>query len=130
MARMVFPQDFPGQLTLFANIGSFLMKLYKGNEKALGSWGFVVDNSRQKPKLRTTKLKLSEQKTVNGVLIGSTLTNTGLGDLHLYKGKSTSGTPVIIHMGEKFGITKGYSSITVVNPSMTITGVFTVLVSR
>ena len=111
-------------------IAGFLMKLYSNNPKALGNWGFVVDDSPQKPKLRTTRLKLGEQITVNAVLIGSTFTNVGSGDLHLYKGKSTAGNPNIIHTGEQFGIVKGYSSITVVNPSTIVEGKFTVLVAR
>jgi hypothetical protein len=96
----------------------------------LGNWGFVVDDSAQKPKLRTTKLKLGEQITVNAVLIGSTFTNIGAGDLHLYKGKSTSGTPNIIHAGEQFGIVKGFSIITVINPSTLVEGKFTVTTSK
>ncbi len=107
------------------DIGNFLMKLYSGNEKALGNWGFVVDNSPQKPKLRTTKLKLGAQITNKSVVIGSVLTNAGDGDLHLYKGGGTRGTPVILHKGEQFGIQKGWSSITVVNPSTLIEGKFT-----
>lgn len=111
-------------------IGIFLMKVYANNPKALGNWGFVVDDSPQKPKLRTTKLKLGEQITVNAVLIGSTFTNIGTGDLHLYKGKSTAGTPNIIHAGEQFGIMKGFSVITVVNPSALVEGKFTVTTSK
>jgi hypothetical protein len=110
-------------------IGNFLMKLYANNPKALGAWGFVVDDSPRKPSLRTTKLKLGEQITNNSVVIGSTFTNVGEGDLHLYKGKTTTGTPVIIRKGEQYGIMKGYSSITVVNPSTLIEGKFTVMVS-
>ena len=71
-------------------IGGFLMKLYTNNPKALGAWGFVVDDSTQKPKLRTTKLKLGEQITSKSVVLGSTITNIGEGDLHLYKGSSTT----------------------------------------
>ena len=111
-------------------IGNFLMKLFSNNPKALGNWGFVVDDSSQKPKLRTTKLKLGEQINTNAVIIGSSFTNIGNGDLHLYKGKTTTGTPNIIHAGEQFGIVKGYSSITVVNPSTIIEGRFTVQVAR
>ena len=90
----------------------------------------MVDNSPQKPTLRTTKLKLGEQITVNAVIIGSTLTNIGSGELHLYKGKSTTGNPVIIHAGEQFGIMKGYSVVTVVNPSTLTEGKFTWLTSK
>jgi hypothetical protein len=111
------------------DIGNFLMKLYSGNEKALGAWGFVVDNSPKKPALRTTRLKLGEQITNKSVVIGSVVTNTGDGDLHLYKGSSTKDTPIILHKGEQFGIQKGWSTITVVNPSNLIEGKFTVMVS-
>jgi hypothetical protein len=110
-------------------IGNFLMKLYANNPKALGNWGFVVDDSTRKPTLRTTKLKLGEQITNNSVVIGSTFTNIGEGDLHLYRGKTTTGTPVMIHKGEQYGIMKGYSAITVVNPSILIEGKYTVMVS-
>ena len=117
-------------LTHIKAIGNYLMKLFSNNPKALGNWGFVVDDSAQKAGLRTTKLKLGEQKTLNGVVIGSTLTNMGEGDVHLYKGRSTTGTPIIIHPGEQFGIMKGFSIITVVNPSMLIEAKFTVMTSK
>lgn len=106
-------------------IGNYLMKLFNTNQKALGNWGFVVDDSSQKPKLRTTKLKLGEQITGKSVVIGSTLTNIGEVDLHLYKGSTTSGTPFIVHTSEQFGIMKGYGTITVVNPSTLKEGKFT-----
>lgn len=109
-------------------IGIFLMKLYSNNPKTLGLWGFVVDDSPQKPKLRTTRLKLGEQKTTNGVVLGSTLTNIGETEIHVYKGKTTTGTPVIVHAGEQFGIQKGFSIITVVNPSALQEAKFTVMI--
>ncbi len=87
-------------------IGNFLMKLYSNNPKALGSWGFTVDDNPQKPRLRTTKLKIGEQITTKSVVIGSTVANIGEGDLHLYKGSTTTGTPLIMHKGEQFGIQK------------------------
>jgi hypothetical protein len=101
------------------------MKLFSNNPKALGNWGFVVDDSSQKPKLRTTKLKLREQITNKSVVIGSTVTNIGEVDLHLYKGTTTTGTPSIIHTSEQFGIMKGYGTITIVNPSALKEGKFT-----
>ncbi len=109
-------------------IGDFLKNLYGDNVKELGLWGYVVDNSAAAPKDRTTKLKLGEQITIKGVTIGGTVKNIGTGDIHLYKGKTTTGTPAIIHPGESFGIAKGYSVITVVNPSLLISAKFTVLV--
>lgn len=106
-------------------IGNFLMNLYSNNPKALGMWGFNVDDSPKQPRQRITKLKIGEQITNKSVVIGSTVSNVGEGDLHLYKGGSTTGTPVILHKGEQFGIQKGWSSITVVNPSTLIEGKFT-----
>ncbi|MFT4153507.1 hypothetical protein, partial [Parafilimonas sp.] len=110
-------------------IGNYLMKLYSNNQKALGNWGFVVDDSAQKPKLRTTKLKLGEQITIMSIKLGTTLTNIGETDLHIYKGKTTSGTPLIVHREEQVGMQKGFSTITVVNPSILETGAFTVIVN-
>ena len=66
----------------------------------------------------------------NAVVIGSTLTNIGSGDLHLYRGKTTTGTPTIVHSGEQFGIMKGYSILTVINPSTLIEAKFTVMTSK
>ncbi len=95
----------------------FLKKLNSDNPKALGAYGVVVDDSPRAPKLRTTTLKAGEQITNNAVSIGGTFTNTSTGDLHVYKGKTTTGTPTIVHAGEQLGIMKGWSVITVVNPS-------------
>lgn len=111
-------------------IGNFLMNLYSNNPKALGMWGFTVDNSPRAPKTRITKLKIAEQITVSPALVGSTLTNIGEVEVHVYKGKTTTGTPVIVHPNEQFGILKGFSTITVVNPSTLKEAKFTVMVSK
>jgi len=111
-------------------IGNFLMKLYSNNPKALGAWGFVVDDSPKKPGLRTSKVKPGETVLFNGLIIGGTLTNIGSGEIHVYRGKTTSGSPAIIHAGEQFGVIKGYSTITVVNPSSLIEGKFSVLTAQ
>lgn len=112
------------------DIGGFLMEVFVNNPKALGKWGFVVDDSPQKSKLRTTKLKLGETRVIMSVTLGSTLTNTGKTDVHVYKGKTTKGTPFIIHAAEQLGMQKGFSTITVVNPSATETAILTVMVNR
>lgn len=109
-------------------IGDFLKNLYGDNAKELGLWGYVVDNSAAAPKDRTTKLKLGEQKTIKGVTIGGTLRNIGEGDIHLYKGKTTTGAPTILHPNQDFGIARGWSIVTVMNPSLLISAKFSVLV--
>ena len=108
-------------------IGSYLMKLYANNSKALGNWGFSVGESTRKPKLRTSKIKPGKTSVFNGLTIGGTLTNIGAGEIHLYRGKTTTGAPAVIHAGEQFGIVKGYSTVTVVNPSTLTEAKFTAL---
>lgn len=100
-------------------IGNFLMKLYPENPRALGAWGFTIDQSTTKPKDVVTKIKLSDKTTLKGVVIGGTLKNIGMVDVHVYKGSTTAGNPIIIHPNESFGIAKGFSTITVSNPSTT-----------
>ncbi|MEP6465593.1 MAG: hypothetical protein ABJB05_04780 [Parafilimonas sp.] len=116
-------------MRVILGIGTYLVKLYNNNEKKLGLWGFTVNDSPRKPKLRTSKIKPADKKYLKGVTIGGALTNTGLTELHVYKGSNTAGTPVIVHSGEKIGMTKGFSAITVVNPSTLLSGLLTVLMS-
>ena len=106
------------------DIGEFLMNLYKGNSKKLGEYGYVVDDSPQKPKDRTSKIKLGDKITLTGTVIGSTLKNTGTVSIHIYKGKTTTGTPIILRSGEMWGVPKGFSTITVVNPDLLTEAVF------
>ena len=98
-------------------IGDFLMKLFSGSQKKLGEWGFTVDDSPRAPKLRTTTIKLSDQVTLKGVVIGSTLTNVGTVKVIVYKGSTATGTATEVLPNEKMGMPKGFSAITVVNPS-------------
>lgn len=112
------------------SIGGFLMELYNNNPKELGNWGYVVDDSPRAPKVVVSKVKLSSQLKVPSLIIGGTLKNIGTVAIHIYKGASVSGSPVIVPPGEMYGIAKGYSVITVVNPSTTTTAVFSALRSR
>ena len=111
-------------------ICDYLMILCKGNEKALGEYGITVVNSKKAPKLRATTVKPLEHKTVTGILIGTVFTNNGTVDLHVYKGKTSLGTPVIVHPGEVLGMTKGYSVATILNPSSLVGGKFTTKVAK
>lgn len=110
-------------------IGDFLKKLFNPNTN-VGDWGFVVDNSKKKPKLQTSNVKIGAKTGVNGVVIGSTMTNLGTGDLYVFKGKKITTVPIIVHAGEQLGMTKGFSFITVVNPSTLVPGKFKVLVNK
>lgn len=111
-------------------IGTYLKSFYHDNAKQLGYWGFTVDDSPRPPKFRLSSVKPASTITSTGIVIGSTFTNVGEAVLHVYRGKTTTGTPAIVHPGEMLGMTKGYSVITVVNPSATQIGRFKVLVNR
>ena len=108
-------------------IGDFLKKLYTDNDKGLGQYGYTVDASPRPPKLQKSKVLPADKITVTSIVIGGTFTNTGTVDLHVYKGKTTTGNPVIVHPNEKLGTTKGFSTITVSNPDSTTKGIFTAL---
>lgn len=111
-------------------IGDYLKKTFPDNSKKLGEWGITVDNSPRKPKERISKVMPAGTLKITGVVIGGTLTNIGTTDLHIYKGKGTTGTPIIVHPNEMIGMVKGFSTITVVNPSDTEAGKFKVLRSH
>ena len=100
-------------------IGNFLLKFYGVNTKGAGNYGYIVDNSVAKPKMVVSKIMILSKITLKGLVLGGTVTNNGLEDAHLYKGKTTSGNPIIISPGAKYTIPKGYSVITISNPSNT-----------
>ena len=108
-------------------IGQYLVNLYINNEKGLVDYGFTVYNSVSKPQIVHTSIKLQSKKTLKGVLIGSNITNEGTEDIHIYKGKAISGNPIVIHAKEQFGVVKGYSTITISNPSLLNTAIVSVL---
>ncbi|MBI4946952.1 MAG: hypothetical protein HY840_11205 [Bacteroidetes bacterium] len=111
-------------------ITDYLMKLYKGSEKKLGEWGITVDDSPQAPTERISTVLPAEQITISSIIIGSVLTNIGTVAVHVYKGETATGTPAIVQPSEILGMIKGYSTITVVNPSTTVTCKFRVLRNR
>jgi len=111
-------------------IGGFLVRTFVGKEKKAGDWGYTVDDSPRAPVKRTTSVPIASAKSSTGVVIGSTFENVGAGVLHVYTGKSTTGTPAIVPAGEMLGMTKGYSTITVVNPDTLTPGKYTVLIHR
>ena len=107
-------------------IANYLMKLFEGNQKHLGDWGFTVDNAKRKPKLRTITVKPGSKKTIGSIILGKNLTNISTTDLHIYKGVNVSVTALIVPPNEALKMTKGFSRITIINPSTTETVKFTV----
>ncbi|MCW3073075.1 MAG: hypothetical protein JWP69_144 [Flaviaesturariibacter sp.] len=111
-------------------IGTYLMDFYHENPREVGLWGFLIDENASKPTERTTKIKLLDKATLNGVIIGGTITNVGEVEVHLYKGKTTVGNPIILQPEGVFGVPKGYSIITISNPSPLKTAVVKALVGK
>jgi hypothetical protein len=112
------------------DISGFLGGLYETNKKGLVVWGIVVDDSPRAPKERVSKVKPEETKKSNGIVNGSTFTNTGNTELHVYPGSSTKGNPNIVGAGEQLNMGKGFSTITVVNVDKLVAGSFKVLVTK
>jgi hypothetical protein len=106
---------------------NYLFRLLPNNPKLLGDWGITVDDSPRAPKLRKSKILLLETKTVDNVVIGSTFHNTGPTTLHIHKGASAGPAAVVVLPDERYGITKGWSTITVLNTDPLETGMFTTL---
>ena len=95
----------------------YLLTIFTATPRKTVDWGFAIDESPTPAKEVTTKIKLGDQATLKGVVIGGTLKNIGTTDLHIYKGSTTKGDPIIVLAGESVGIAKGYSVITVSNPN-------------
>ena len=102
-------------------IGDYLMKLYNGNTKILGEYGFVVVNNPKAIKTRNQKLSPGDSRFKIKVTIGSTIENTGTENIYIYKGSTISGTPTILAPGKINTFTKGNSLISINNPSQTKT---------
>ena len=101
-------------------IGKFLMKLYAGNEQALGDYGFKVVYATKALKTRNIKIPYGFTKLNLKAKIGGSFINTGTETLHIYAGKTITGTPIILLAGGKLIVPKGYSSFCVTNTSPSI----------
>jgi hypothetical protein len=112
------------------DIGQYLLTVFTKTPRKASDWGFAINESPTAAKEINTKIKLGDKATLSGVIIGGTLKNTGTTDLHIYKGNKIIGNPIIIHAGESFGIQKGYSTITICNPSNTTEANISTLRSR
>jgi hypothetical protein len=100
-------------------IADYLKKLFNLNPNKLGRYGFVVRAKRKMTKVRNTNIKLGHKKVISSAVIGGKLFNRGNTELKIYKGRKEEGTPLIVSPGESIYITKGYSSMTIVNSSTT-----------
>ena len=98
-------------------IGDYLKSVYVTDVRVLGEWGFVVDEGEGKAYSRVTKLAIGETKVLTGIRINSIVTVTGKTGVVLYKGNTIAGDSYPLKPGDKMGMVKGFSTITVVNTS-------------
>jgi hypothetical protein len=109
-------------------IGNYLKSVYVDKTKLVVAFGFDVTEKRTKQMERESKILPETTKEISGLVKGSAFRNMGTCELHIYPGKGTKGNPIIVKPNEEKGMNKGFSKITVVNPSDLVTGVYKVTV--
>ncbi|MEO5572296.1 MAG: hypothetical protein ABIT08_00560 [Bacteroidia bacterium] len=103
-------------------IGNYLVAHFAKNPNKAGDWGYTVDTSPQGTKIRSGVIGFSSSKTLLNLANGGVLTNTCDHSLNAFKGKTTTGTPIVLAPGQNFPITKGFGTMTLQNPNNTIKG--------
>ena len=125
--RELRDEFWPGVLNHINEIGDFGMKFFKGNTKALTSYGFTIVDSAPVDKERSIVLFISEKKLNIVVKIKSTIKNTGTVGINIYKGKTISGAPILLGPGEIFLVIQGYSIVSLENTSASEKGEVTLI---
>lgn len=100
-------------------IGQFLVGLFPKTPKKAGQWGFVVDDSPQADKTRDVVVTEASSKVLQQLAVGKIIANVGSLSAKIYKGKTASGTPIVLNPGQKITVVRGLGTVTVVNESNT-----------
>ncbi|MEP7168997.1 MAG: hypothetical protein ABI855_06455, partial [Bacteroidota bacterium] len=103
-------------------IGNYLIGHFPKNPNKAGDWGYTVDTSPQGTKIKSGVINFSSSKTLLNLAVGGVLTNTCEHNLNAFKGKTTTGTPMVLVPGQNFVIVKGFGTMTLQNPSNTAKG--------
>jgi hypothetical protein len=104
--------------------GAYVKSLFRGKVHEAGDYGFTVDSSKRKPRLRRSVLLGGQSITIKGAAIGRVFTNHGKDVLHLRKLHRASAPPIIISANQQVELPKGYANLTVFNPSDREKGIF------
>lgn len=99
-------------------LGGFLVNHFTKNANKAGDWGFIIDNSPQGTKTRQGILNFGSSKVLTKLAKDGVLINESDFDIELYKGKTATGTPIILHPGVPFVITQGFGTVTLKNPNL------------
>jgi hypothetical protein len=105
----------------------FLMTLYPDNVKQLGLYGITVVLMPKTAKVRKVKILFGQVKLSVKLILNSIITVAGTEGINIYKGKTVSGTPVLIPAGGKWLTTKGYSIVCIENTSTINDALFSIL---
>lgn len=101
---------------------NFIVKQFPKNPKRAGQYGLVIDDSTQAAKLTTTKLNEGKEKVIYQVVSNSIVQNTGVAVITITKGETGTGTAITLNPGDHWQVAKGYSVMTISNPSLTLKG--------
>lgn len=103
-------------------IGQYLVRLYSNNPQEAYKWGFQIDHSPKKPRIRTYILSPGEKKTLVNAVNGGKIVNHGAAVLKIFRGTAAAGTPVVLHPSEEFTIARGFGKFTVINENLMSSG--------
>ncbi len=109
--------------------GAFLMGLYADDSRKMGLWGYKVVEEAAGEREQESTLKPLEKRLQKSIAVGTVFTNKGAGDLQVTKGSKEDGLATLVPPGGTLGMTKGYSAITVFNPSSLLIGKYTVVIN-
>ena len=111
-------------------IGAFLMGLYKEDSRKMAAWGFAVVEDAAGEREQHSKVNPLETKNQKSVVIPSVLTNVGEVDLQVIQGKGENSKVYPLKPGEQLGMVRGFSKVTVINPSTLVVGKVQVIVNK
>jgi len=108
-------------------IGSYLVTLDLENPQLAGDYGYNIDHSKQKPKKRTSKCPIEGSITVQAIVFDSLFVNLMDFPVHVFPGRLITDTPIVVPAHGTLAMKKGFSRITVYNPSATVVAKFTTM---
>lgn len=111
-------------------IAFYLKSMFHKNPSQIWEYGFVVSYAKKSHKYRNSSIKFGHSKIVSGVVMGGEFLNKGNTELLIFKGRKIKGEPIKILPNSCLIIPKGYSNITIVNPSNIETGKYQVLLRK
>jgi hypothetical protein len=111
-------------------IGAFLMHLYHEDSRKMAAWGFVVVEDGGGTREQISSIDPLSSKEIKSIKIPSILKNIGTEAVQITKGKDAKAITTTVPPGGELGMTKGYSRITVTNPSALAIAKIQVTVSK